>query len=489
MKLFVIWPEKSIELIKLMTELKNNGHKILYWVGYSDEDLDDLPDTIFHYYRDASLGLPAKGIDSSGFVFPSNEIMEKLYNAESEILTMMNRLVIDLSVDERKHLYYHYAKYWYGVLQKYQPDAIIFTTIPHDSYDYFLYKLAHIFGIRTILFLDTRIPGRTLTMDDFAVGSKRLLDDLTQNKNKNFSVEELSEDVQKYYKKMSNIQNNALPDNIKYQSRKFSLIYKIKIFLSTHAGWKGILIVPKGFQYLRKNHLIMLKNIYQLLINIMRPNLKKEYIKLQSKFDAQKKFVYVPLQAQPEQSTSPQGGIFVDQIYMVEILSRAIPSDWVIYIKEHPVQWMRFGLTYGASRYRRQGYYTQVANIKNVVIVPVETASYDLIDNAQAVVTVTGAAGWEAMLRLKPSIIFGYPWYKDCPSILRAYDVESCRNAIKKIIGGYAVDQQAIINYLKSLDNTSLKAFIARSAGNGSNITWEESMHTITQWLVSELAK
>ena len=112
---------------------------------------------------------------------------------------------------------------------------------------------------------------------------------------------------------------------------------------------------------------------------------------------------------------------------------------------------------------------------------------YELTKKSQAVATIVGAAGWEATLWSKPAIIFGYPWYLDCPDIFRVSDSESCRRAMEKITAGFQPDQQKIINYLKSLERTAIRGYNADSAGFNADISRDESMKNITNFIVSEL--
>ena len=136
------------------------------------------------------------------------------------------------------------------------------------------------------------------------------------------------------------------------------------------------------------------------IFKYFKQNIKKEYAGVQVRPDLNKKFIYVPLNYQPERTSSPQGDMFVDQILMIEILSAAIPAGWVIYVKEHPTQWLFTGLNFTNSRY--QGYYKKIAKIKNVALIPIEVDTYTLISRSQAVASVTGTAVWEAAL--KPAI-------------------------------------------------------------------------------------
>ena len=141
MKLFVIWPEKSLELVKMLLEFEKHGQEIVYWVGHDDSEAYRFPKTIFHSYLDAVKAKPAAGVAVSEFLPLDTDLIEKLYITESLILTMLNLLVPESGVSERKHLYYEMVQYWFGVLKKYQPEAVIFGYIPHNSYDFVLYSL------------------------------------------------------------------------------------------------------------------------------------------------------------------------------------------------------------------------------------------------------------------------------------------------------------------------------------------------------------
>ena len=89
---------------------------------------------------------------------------------------------------------------------------------------------------------------------------------------------------------------------------------------------------------------------------------------------------------------------------MLKILSASLPDGWLVYVKEHPAQWLKRGFNFAASRYR--GYYEKISKIKNVRLVPVQTDTYSLMRGAEAVATVSGVPGTEAILRQKPVLIF-----------------------------------------------------------------------------------
>lgn len=489
MRILLNWADKGAEMGSLISGLKKPGHEIIYWIGYEGYDEFKAPETIFHSYRDAMAARPAKGVDASDFFPPSADLIRKLYKAESLVLTMLNRFVDKDCVDKRRHLYYHMVRYWHGVLTKYRPDAVILSYIPHFAYDFVIYSLAEFLGVKILTFVDTRIPGRLLPLKNFWKGSEWLHNALEADLGKNFKVEDLAEDIRDYYLPRTDKDFDIIPPNVRFQKTKYSIFYRLppKIWQSIKDG----VIFKKIFLYFlriwRQRDLSRIERSFVSFFYLFRNNLKKEYKRFQLRPDFSKKFVYVPLQVQPECSTSPQGDIFVDQILTLEILSAALPAGWLIYAKEHPIQWMRWGLNFSSSKYR--GYYKNISDVKNVRLLPIETSSYKLINESQAVSTIAGAAGWEALLRSKPAVIFGYPWYYDCPGVLRADDYDSCGQALKKIAGGFKPDQQPIINYLKSFGRSTIRGYMAPSAGEDSGLSKTESVKNIVDFIIKELPK
>jgi len=218
-------------------------------------------------------------------------------------------------------------------------------------------------------------------------------------------------------------------------------------------------------------------------------NVKKEYSRFVVKqTDLSKKFVYVPLHWQPECTTSPQGGDFVDQILMLEILSASLPEEWIIYVKEHPFQWSVLGVNhYSNMRYR--GYYKKIASLKNVFIIPIETNTYTLIKKAQCVATVSGRAIMEGVLRGKPGIIFGYPWFMNLPGIFRVQNVDSCRNALNAVENGFKPKQQDVINFFKSFDEVTTNGYLNKWGKEYSLLTEEENSRNILNLLINEVER
>jgi hypothetical protein len=163
-------------------------------------------------------------------------------------------------------------------------------------------------------------------------------------------------------------------------------------------------------------------------------------------------YVFVALHYQPEQTTCPTGGVFMDQYLMVELLSGTVPEGWLVYVKEHPFQFSMRGI---GERGRVPEFYDDLVALPNVRLVPWTTAPFGLIDNARAVATVTGTSGTEAVIRGTPVLVFGYAWYRDCEGVFYTPTTQSCRAALAAIAAGYRVDSQKVRLFLHTVESAS----------------------------------
>ncbi|PIR74184.1 MAG: hypothetical protein COU35_03950 [Candidatus Magasanikbacteria bacterium CG10_big_fil_rev_8_21_14_0_10_47_10] len=473
MKLFLIWAANRSEISGLIDGLQQDGHEILYWVGTQASEEEVPQGTVFHSHIDAWDGLPAKNVDVYDFPPPSKALIDSMHRTESLVLTMMNKRFDTDCVDKRRHRYYIMLQYWHGLLEKHKPDAIIFPTVPHTVYNYILYALAKRAGIKTIMFEDSWVSDRLLTYCDWEQGSPLLQEKIALYDHTTIQSEDLSRDIGDYYQKQTDSTVDSTPIYMTHWKKQFTgvkpFIKKIKKLI------KSILdgsIIQRGPRYFVKQ---------------FKPNLEKEYARVVELHpDLDHAYVYVPLNFQPERTTSPQGDIFVDQTLMIETLAASLPKGWRVYVKEHPSQWwLRSGTAYSSNRY--PGYYKQLAQIPRVQLVPIHMNSFTLSEKAKAVATVTGTAGWEATIRKKPVLIFGYPWYRDFPKLFRIADVESCKAALRSIADGFSVTEQDVLRFLKAFDDATVHAYVEGFVDKISELSFEESMAELTGIIVGEL--
>lgn len=125
--------------------------------------------------------------------------------------------------------------------------------------------------------------------------------------------------------------------------------------------------------------------------------------------------VFFPLHYQPELTTMPLGGAFVNQIKAIKLLSDALPADGRIYVKEH-LSIFATG-TKGSRNFRPKNYYRWLVSIPKVSLVRPELPSAYLQDAADFTACITGTAGLEAMLRGYKVLAFGNASYLNGPGV------------------------------------------------------------------------
>ncbi|SDX53721.1 capsular polysaccharide export protein, LipB/KpsS family [Roseicitreum antarcticum] len=126
--------------------------------------------------------------------------------------------------------------------------------------------------------------------------------------------------------------------------------------------------------------------------------------------DLSGKYVYVPLQMQPEMTTSSLGGRFRDQAYMIERLAEMLPEGVRILVKENPKQ---------GAYMRGPMFFHRLKRIPKVQFLPSYANTHALTAHAQFVATITGTVGWEALCMGKPVLVFGGAWYRAFPGAVQ----------------------------------------------------------------------
>jgi len=189
--------------------------------------------------------------------------------------------------------------------------------------------------------------------------------------------------------------------------------------------------------------------------NRKKRDLLRGYLERCGTLDFTVPYIFVALHYQPEQTTSPTGGVFVAQNLMVDMLARVVPPGWRIYVKEHPFQFFPNSI---GERSRSIEFYDDLLAHPNVTLVPWSVSPFDLIDHAKAVATVCGTTGIETIMRSKPVLAFGYAWYRDCEGVFYTPSVDECRRALREIASGYQVDRRKVRLYLKAVEDSCFRA-------------------------------
>jgi len=502
MKIF-LFRFNSPMLIDVARNLVKEGHEILYWEAskkYFDavRKSGEFKNTVFHSTYEAVRGVPSPDIEDTLFPSVGKDFLDELLSCESQVLSMMMSVDYDsMPLLQKKKIFYEYVRYSNGLIDKLKPEAIVFGDIPHIAHQYTLYKVAKLKGIKTIMFRTIPVLGRLIFLTDHTEYKelKNTMDTIKEP----VVIDDLSEDMKKYYLLQTNLQKDATPfymkDKYRNEFKKIPRLLPSFAIIFQHIQKGTFLKTVRG--YIKMNFFIKRKIASLDGIEIsgfalkrkearaqkIKEAFRKEYESLVEPIDYKKKYIYVALHKQPEASTSAMGGVFTDQILMVDILSQALPKNWILYVKESIIQWENPRGELG----RYSGYYKNMKKRDNIKFIDASTNTFKLIEHAKAIATVTGTVGWEAILRGKPALIFGYIWYSHCDGAFRVVDVPSCKEVFNLIEKGRKPDKQKVLNFLKALDITTVKAFPNLRFKEDAGISIEENIKVVTKSILEML--
>jgi hypothetical protein len=371
-----------------------------------------------------------------------------------------------------------------------RPDAIVFSDVPHMSYNIVIYYLAKILNIKTVMYKRALVPDRMIFFEDFERYTE-IEREYEKLSDKHKELSDLSDEVREYYIAQNKTDKEPTPFY-----RKKEYIQKRSRFHKITPPLGSIIKNLKKGTFIRVTYLYI-KSLFnkvpitsldgQRWYNFQLKRNQKRWLRIQKGFlkefkiyetdiDYSRKFVYIPLHTQPEVATNPVGGIYQDQILMIEMVAKSLPKDWVLYVKENIIQWKWPRGHLG----RYKDFYKKIAEFENVYLIPPETSTFELMEKAKAVATVTGTAGWEAIMRSKPVLVFGYIWYMYCEGVFRINGHDSCERALMKVKGGFKPNKQKIINFLAALDTISVAGYPNGRYGAVSKLTEKENIKQIT---------
>ncbi|WP_037353037.1 hypothetical protein [Selenomonas sp. FC4001] len=393
-------------------------------------------------------------------------LLDSVAKYEKQLFCMMERTQT-VEYNHRWWIYIQHLRFWSYVLDRYNIDVFFTPCTTHESYDYVIYILCKVKGIRIVTGFPAAYYNRIYVFNDiydqlpdFEKNYTKLLKRYENSDIKNIILKPHIDEMFNFYtgkgdrtpfymKPSEPIFNSNIE---KYLYKNYSLIRKlIKIkhrdtsLPCTRYIWRlfyrvyfTIHAVLKLFSFSIDTYKWFEERLYGTKV-FHEDDIALDYYQNNTvAVDYKKKYVYVALHMQPENTSSPLGGIFVDQALMIEMLSYHLPQGWILYVKEHPSQVEEsFRL---ATSYRALRFYERIKACPNVEFVPLQENTYDLISNAKAVATLTGTAGLEAITQGIPCFMFGYSYVQYAPNVFHIKNNEDCKKAFETI-GNDCIDK------------------------------------------------
>lgn len=412
---------------------------------YNNYEINTSPvETIFHSAAKITQG--DYGVDWNELKPLDEELIESMSGCEQIVLKMMDRVLIPLYSD-RKRLYLKHLRYWNHVINNKKIDLFLSSSPPHEVYDYVIYSLCKLKNIPTISLFQIMASDVVIIMDDW----EKIIPE----------IKEKYQQLLDYFKSTpeSEIQlSGGLKNEFDYLSSKnqsphyMSFKRPARSIIDSLARKIFSLKISRFIFLAKKPSLLLIKTASNIKNIVNNKFLFNFYNKHTTKPNIKNKYIYFPLHMQPEATTSPLAGAFVDQILIVQMIASFLPKDVYLYVKEHPFQ------TYLA---RDIEFYKELLIIPQVRLVPMSYNTFDLINNSMAVATATGTAGWEALFKGKPVLLFGHCFYQYAKGVFMIRTNNDCKKAFNEIINdNLKVSSKELKIYLKSLEDYTIEGYI-----------------------------
>jgi capsule polysaccharide modification protein KpsS len=419
---------------ELEKEAKCKIKIITYW---SEKELKNIKKN-FPYITTINLSnLIKKGVNGDFKNLDQDyfSIKEKIYEYEHITFHMMDRLdsAKIISYNERFNLYKFLICFWKEILEKNNINFFYSRITPHEVADFVLLNIVKIFKKKVFIFGRAFNDIYYFPTNDYIGPWKTLEDQIKINNKKNIKKIKNPIIEKQVNQILSNYNSGKIPTLVHMEKFKDNFIQlKInKLLRILQIFFNVSLFNIKSDYYILK---VFRKSFSSLLIKKNFQNLKKQYKKyFIYKKNLPRNYIYFLLPFQPENTTIPEGGKFYDVFLVLSLISKNIPKNWKILVKEHPAQYIKTRGMYGYIG-RDINYYDRLKCIKKVILFnDNKYKHFYTLDRAKAIATVNGTAGWEALIRQKPSIVFGEAFYSTAPNVIKINKLDDLSSLVKKI--------------------------------------------------------
>jgi hypothetical protein len=158
-------------------------------------------------------------------------------------------------------------------------------------------------------------------------------------------------------------------------------------------------------------------------------------------------FIYFPLHYPKDSQLTLRGKPFLNQLSIVETVSRYVPYPYILLVKEHP---------------HARGWYPaweikKMNSLPNVKLIHPFTNSHELIPHAKAIVAINSSVGYEAILYKKPVIAMGRSFYRGQDVTIDVGSLYELEDAFERI-DSFTLSDENVLKFLWRINYFSFEA-------------------------------
>ena len=346
---------------------------------------------------------------------------EKIHNDFLKIINKELPIIIDMmsrfegsqsfSNNDKVTYIYKQAFYWLNYLKFKKINCYLQFDTPHDAYDYIIYLACKYLQIKLVILQQSSFYINTKNLENDFIRVITPTNDLDTGQNifkegheiflKAFDYSKIKsayqlDAINTAFSKRESITKN---ENINFFKKIFNLINKETL--------KNNYIIDNFDKINQRLNLLkfkLLRNKIHKKTSALKSFLSKKTISLN---DIDYKFLYFPLQYQPERTSCPEGRDYFNQYLAIYKLRTFLDPKIAILVKEHPKQLQKE--TVRNQMHRSIFFYNEIAKLKNVKFIDLSISSSKILlnRNIEGAVSIKGNIILEAFMNNIPSFYFG----------------------------------------------------------------------------------
>lgn len=304
----------------------------------------------------------------------------------------------------RQQLYWLELNYKkaFKILDTFKPD-VIFDLDNSELARSVINEIAYMMGIPYITIEHPRYESYKIPTYSLGVGFDKSLEIVYKEK-LSLKNKDLQNEIEyiKQFREKKKIMADEFKNHVTSKYEKDSIITSIKTLIGKAIYFWNQDITTRNLKIKRKNQVIFPNSIKYIMF-YAKCEIKKWYLygknSLFSDPIKNEKYVYIPLHLMPESTTFVKAPMYINELLIIEQVSKSLPAGWMLYVKEHPAM----------IGERKLSFYKKVNQLSNVKMVSINYYKdpKPWIINAQGVITITGTSAYEAAMLGKKSIVFG----------------------------------------------------------------------------------
>lgn len=327
-------------------------------------------------------------------------------------------------------------RFFSETLTKINPQLVIMQTAGENLANTLLFKISNSLKIKTLMINPTHIHNRVVISDNLTSDEiSKAYTELLPNFNKTLIDYEHS-----FISDQSLLETVKVQKTFQFNNRTPS--QKVKHYFNRFFNEPEPIYQNFGKT---KSKMIQSKINTKLEINKRKAFLDNNSI---TKIE-DNNFLYFPLHTEPEAKILSTSPFYSNQLATIENVARSIPVNFVLYVKEHPGQELK--------NWRDVSFYQNIISMPNVKLVHPTVNPHDLISKCDAVISITGSTGFEALFYRKPVVLFSDEYYDKLSMVYKVKNLIQLPTLISQALSNPNFDNHEFNILIESAISQSIK--------------------------------